>query len=220
MPTFQASRPAASAVHSSNHSHQSEQGAAVPPRFAAFHQPDDSDVLRSPIGYGSPPVIFVDAGGDLKVLAGVLAARSAGLDRLVTLFGAASPDSDMSWTDLAAALAPAVSEVAQLSMIVSERLRTGCASQPSASARRDQVVRHGQLDTVEPSGHLSGEGLDIDEPAACGAVCAPNWFPVVLFADGRRRLAAVAGQARALEVARQARLADGAAVGFTIELEI
>ncbi len=220
MPNSQASAPAASAVHSSSHSHQFEQGATVPPRFAAFHQPDDSDVLRSPIGYGSPPVIFVDAGGDLKVLAGVLAARSAGLDRLVALFAAASPDSDLSWADLAATMAPAVGEVAQLSMIVSERIRTGCAGQPVAGACRDQVVRHGQPDALELASVSEGERVDVDEPEASGAVCGPNWFPVVLFAEGRRRLDAVAGQDRALDVARQACLADGAAVGFTIELEI
>ncbi len=157
MPTFQASAPAASAVQSSVHSSPLDQRGALPTGFAAFHQPDDSDVLQSAIGYGSRPVIFVDAGGDLKVLAGVLAARSAGLDRLVTLFGAASPDSDMSWTDLAAALAPAVSEVAQLAMIVSERLRTGGAGQPAASAHA--VVREARLADGAAIGLTNEEGI-------------------------------------------------------------
>lgn len=137
MPKFQAIAPADSAVHSP-FPNADQAGGTLPAGFAAFHQSEDSDVLKSAIGYGSAPVIFVDSGGDLAVLAGVLAARAAGLNRLLCLFSDAAPGSDMSSADLVAALAQPAGELEQLALIVSERVRTAGADRLSIDAGEGQ----------------------------------------------------------------------------------
>lgn len=78
----------------------------------------------------------------------------------------------------------------------------------------DQQVTHTPLAT------------DANRPAAGAAramgsgATASSWCPVVLFAEGQRRLAPVGDRDKAFEAAGLACLADPTSVGYTIELEI
>lgn len=110
----------------------------VPLGFTPFHSSEDSDRVLPAIGFGSRAVIFVDTGGDLVTLAGVLASRCEQLCSLVSLIARSGDGTTTEASDVASILEPSAELLVRLADVVVERLQ--------ADRRRDEHVHSAERD--------------------------------------------------------------------------